>query len=76
MPLLVVDRIEGEYAVLTDGRTLADVPLAWLPADVAEGWHLRADFSRDADAEATRRADIADRIRRLSTDDDGGDIDL
>jgi hypothetical protein len=76
MPLLVVDRIEGGYAVLTDGRTLADVPLAWLPADVAEGWHLRADFSRDADAEATRRADIADRIRRLSADDDGGDIDL
>lgn len=76
MPLLVVDRIEGDYAVLTDGRTQADVPRAWLPADVAEGWHLRADFTRDADAEAARRADIAERIRRLSADDDGGDIDL
>lgn len=76
MPLLVVDRIEGEFAVLTDGQTQVDVPLAWLPADMAEGWHLRVEFSRDADAEATRRADIADRIRRLSADDDGGDIDL
>lgn len=76
MPLLVVDRIEGDFAVLTDGRTQVDVPLAWLPADVAEGWHLRVEFSRDADAEATRRADIADRMRRLSADDDGGDIDL
>ena len=76
MPLLVVDRIEGEFAVLTDGTTQVDVPLAWLPPEVAEGWHLRADYTRDVDAEAARRADIAERIRRLSADDDGGDIDL
>jgi hypothetical protein len=76
MPLLVVDRIEGGFAVLTDGQSHVDVPIAWLPPGVGEGWHLRVDFTRDADAEAARRADIEARIRRLSADDDGGDINL
>lgn len=76
MPMLVVDRIEGEFAVLTDGKLQVDVPLAWLPAGVAEGWHLRVDFARDADAEARLRAEIDARRARLSADDDGGDFSL
>lgn len=76
MPTLVVDRIEGGVAVLTDGAQTVDVPLAWLPAGVAEGWHLAVEFTRDPAAEAARRADIEARRQRLLAGDDGGDIDL
>lgn len=73
---LVVDRIEGDVAVLTDGAQTADVPLAWLPPGATEGWHLRFDLTRDAEAEQRAREDMAARIGRLSKDDDGGDFSL
>ena len=73
---LVVDRIEGDVAVLTDGTYIVDLPLAWLPDDVAEGWHLRVELTRDPIAEAAARDETAARIRHLSRDDDGGDFSL
>lgn len=76
MPLLVVDRLEGEFVVVTDGTLHLDLPRAWLPAGVAEGWHLRLDFVREVAAEAERRADLDAQRARLSADDDGGDFSL
>jgi hypothetical protein len=73
---LVVDRLEGEFAVLTDGRRTVDVPLAWLPEGLAEGAHLTVRFGVDPESEATARTEVARRIARLSADDDGGDFAL
>ena len=76
MTSVSVDRIEGEFAVLTDGTSRVDVPLAWLPPGVQEGWALRLDFQRDLDAEAALRASIRARIAELSADVVGGDFSL
>jgi hypothetical protein len=71
-----VDRIEGDRAVLVfDGDTF-DVPLALLPPGAAEGHVYALDWTRDAGEEARLRASVADRLRRLAGDDDGGDFSL
>ena len=47
----VVDRIEGEWAVVqvSAGHTL-ELPLAWLPPGAAEGSHLRVSHETGADS--------------------------
>jgi hypothetical protein len=71
-----VDRIEGDRAVLIfDGETF-DVPLALLPPGAAEGHVYSIDFARDEAEEARLRQSVADRLRRLARDDDGGDFSL
>ena len=73
---VVVDRVEGEVAVLEfEGRT-GEVPLALLPPGASEGWVLRWLVERDPDAEASRLAESASRLAHLSADDDGGDFSL
>ncbi|MCB9535829.1 MAG: DUF3006 domain-containing protein [Myxococcales bacterium] len=78
MSAVVVDRIEGPFAVLlpVDGDGPFDVPLALLPPDVAEGQVLEAQWKRRPDLEAALRAEVGDRLKRLTADDDGGDFDL
>ncbi|MCK6571195.1 DUF3006 domain-containing protein [Myxococcota bacterium] len=73
---LVIDRIVGGVAVLTDGTRTVDLPLEWLPPGIAEGAHLLVRFTPDPDGEAAARAQVAARIERLSADDDGGDFSL
>ncbi|HMG35246.1 MAG TPA: DUF3006 domain-containing protein [Blastocatellia bacterium] len=61
---LVVDRIEGELAVLLvydDDRIRINVPLSLLPEGTREGDHLNVQFSRD---EEGRRLE-EDRVTRL-----------
>lgn len=68
----VVDRIEGDIAVLeTDGTTI-DVPVAALPAGVEEGWALHWDGDTYTQVEAVAGRGMAD----LMGDDDGGDFSL
>lgn len=76
--LFIVDRIEGDFAVLftADGEHGFDLPVSLLPEGVREGWHLRALWRRDEEAEAQKLAELEARRRRLSADDDGGDIIL
>jgi hypothetical protein len=73
---LVVDRLEGGFAVLTDGRHTVDVPREWLPAGTAEGAHFVVRFAPDPEGEAAARTQVGERIRRLAADDDGGDFSL
>jgi len=72
----VVDRIEGAFAVIAaDGfEDTFDVPLAALPAGVAEGDILLLGV--DPQATEVRRQRITDRISALSEGDDGGDFSL
>lgn len=61
--MIVVDRIEGDRAVLElDGKTI-DVPVSWLPEGVGEGAVLR--LSVDPDAGARRLAEAEARLARL-----------
>lgn len=84
----VVDRIEGDQAVLVDdaGPTVT-VPRRALPAGTVEGMVLRVPVGPDGQpawsaarvdhAEAARRrAEAEERLRRLRKRDPGGDIRL
>jgi hypothetical protein len=72
---VTVDRIEGGFAVLTDGDTQCDMPIAWLPAGVAEGSAIR--FALDPEAEAGLLSRVQDALSSLkSKDSSGGSIDL
>ena len=73
MTRVVVDRFEGELAVLIDdaGQTV-DVPRGWLPDGTEEG-DVVALVAHDPDDEDDR---AADRLQRLRARDPGGDLDL
>jgi hypothetical protein len=73
---LVLDRIEGDRAVLEfDGRAV-ELPLALLPSDVEEGDVLTMAVHRDEETTREAKAGLAARRARLSRDDDGGDFSL
>ncbi len=77
MPGVFVDRIEGESATLVEDGQERRVALTRLPKGVREGDWLSADLTRidvDARVEAERR--IEELRKRLSEEDDGGDISL
>ena len=64
---LMIDRIEGEQAVLVaadDDSVSFDLPLAYLPDGVTAGDHLNADFSVDKES----RAAAEQRARALLDD--------
>ena len=63
----IVDRIEGEIAVVLFGdyEDKMDIPLADLPVGVKEGSCLKVCFELDDDEESTRRKRIEERLNRL-----------
>jgi len=61
--MIVVDRIEGERAVLSFGGELIDVPLAALPKELREGDVLAV--SRDETARAGILTEGEARLERL-----------
>lgn len=69
----IIDRIEGDLAVVQAGDAEFTVPVAALPADAGEGSVLRVELDEAATASALQRA--ADRLAAL-VDDDGGDFSL
>lgn len=75
-PIVVIDRIDGDWAVLHLGEHRFDFPVASLPRGAAEGWHLRLSWMRDEDAERRARDVLGQRLGRLTEDDDGGDFEL
>jgi hypothetical protein len=72
---LIIDRIEGECAVVLDGTRAYDLPLSWLPEDAAEGTSLELTIRRAAQPDG-RGGRVAGLLERLTADDDGGDITL
>lgn len=58
---IVVDRIEGDMAVLSIGNDTYDIPLVALPEGISEGQSVR--FELDADGPSRQR--VADRLARL-----------
>lgn len=66
--MIVVDRIEGNYAVVFFGEMRRDIPLSELPGEVHEGSVLKetpAGLVPDEAAEAERRKKMAERTRRV-----------
>jgi hypothetical protein len=74
MALPFVDRIEGRYAVLIIAGAQRRVLLRSLPQGTKEGAYLTEDLS--AIAEQPSGIATAERRKRLSRDDDGGDFSL
>ena len=72
-----VDRIEGSVAVLViDGRE-SRVPLTRLPPGVREGVYLTADLKQvDQAATDEAKGEVEALRKKLSQDDDGGDLSL
>lgn len=85
---LVIDRFEGDFAVIElEGGTVIDVPRWLLPAGASEGDVIivqppesdSADtvtLRVDPDATAASRELARERLRRLRAGDSGGDIVL
>ncbi|MBT3219304.1 MAG: DUF3006 domain-containing protein [Proteobacteria bacterium] len=67
---IVVDRIEGDLAVLEVGNSLVDWPLKALPPEVAEGTCLTIEIQ--VDPSDTRAAE--ERLARLRRREPKGDV--
>lgn len=66
--MIIVDRIEEDFAVVYFGDIRRDIPLTDLPEGVHEGSVLRetpVGYQLDEAAERERRAKIADKMKRL-----------
>lgn len=81
---VVVDRLEGELAVLETATGLQDVARARLPREARQGDHLRAVHADDGslrylvDEAATLAARRTNQraLDSLNAGDDGGDLQL
>lgn len=62
--MLIIDRFEGDWAVLEWRGTTFKLPRRLLPENAREGDVLTVSFARDADATVARRQ----RVRRLEDD--------
>lgn len=66
--MIIVDRIEGGYAVVFFGDQRRDIPLSQLPQGVHEGSVLKetaAGLVPDEAAESGRRKQISELTRRI-----------
>ena len=64
---VVVDRIEGKYAVLLFGEKeiKVDIPLELLPEGTREGSILNARFELDLNAEQQQREKVSKLLEKL-----------
>lgn len=65
---VVVDRIEGDLAVLVlyeDDRVKFNLPLHYLPEDVREGDHLQMGFAQDEESRESERKRVGDLLKDL-----------
>lgn len=64
---VVVDRIEGKYAVLLFGEKeiKVDMPLELLPEGTREGSILNANFELDLNAEQQQREKVSKLLEKL-----------
>ena len=67
---VVVDRIEGDLAVLVlydDDRVKFNLPLRYLPEGVREGDHLRISFGEDEASRVSEEKRIDDLLSELKS---------
>ena len=76
MAELFLDRIEGDVAVLLDGKREVKLPRAYLPAGAREGDVLRLALTRDPEATKKVQQQVKNLRDKLGSDDDGGDLKL
>jgi len=65
---VVVDRIEGDLAVLVvyeDDRVKFNLPLHYLPEGVREGDHLQMGFAQDEESRESERKRAEDLLKEL-----------
>jgi len=65
---VVVDRIEGDVAVLVlheDDRVKFNLPLHYLPEGVREGDHLQMGFAQDEESRESERKRVGDLLKDL-----------
>jgi hypothetical protein len=65
---IVVDRIEGDLAVLVlyeDDRVKFNLPLGYLPDGVREGDHLQMSFAEDESSRQSEKKRIDDLLKEL-----------
>ena len=66
--MIIVDRIEGDFAVVYFGELRRDIPLSELPRGVHEGSVLKKNtdcWQLDVAAEKERRRTLSERTKRL-----------
>lgn len=64
-PLFIIDRFEGDWAVIEYGRQTFDFPRAQLPADAAPGDVLVISAQVDRETTTRRRAEIEALAKRV-----------
>jgi hypothetical protein len=72
----VVDRLEADVVVVTDGRRSFDLPGELFATRPLEGDVVDLVATTDGDAAARTRSATVARREALSRDDDGGDFGL
>ncbi len=68
--MLIVDRVEGERAVIEIDGAVISIPARLLPAGASEGSVLRLEI----DADATRLREAQARLERLKSRDTIADV--
>ncbi len=76
MATVVLDRIEGDLAVLVLGDQPFELPVTLLPAGASDGDLLTLTLVPDPQATDEARRQLAQRRTALARDDDGGDFSL
>jgi len=67
--MIIVDRIEGEFAICEQGESIIEIPLSLLPPTLSEGDILIKKgelYFKDCAATAKRRAEIMEKLRKLT----------
>ena len=73
---LIIDRFEGEYAVIEYQNTTFNIPRSLLPKGAEEGTVIRFNIDIDEKETETRRKNIKEQLDNLKKKDQGGDIQL
>ena len=71
-PSLIIDRIEGDIAIIECGEHTFEVPVSALPEGAQEGSQLSFSLLSSPESDADQEAN--DRLERLKARDSGDDI--
>ncbi len=73
--MIIIDRIEGEWAILEFSEKLVEVPLSLLPEGAKEGDSLVLSPAESDNSATARRKETVERVKRLRASD-SGDMDI